>query len=126
MIILGAGGQGDKRASSLLREGGGLLPAPSKTCGEVMEAEAQTQSWAACLGRVLGQQRERKRKRQQMVSAPLSLLDLYFCLTFIMISSSISSHQMYVNLVIHSRNPTKGPLCAQLCAIDFAYIISNP
>lgn len=69
----------DKRASSFLREGGSHLPALSKTCVEDMEAEAQTRSWTACVGSVMGRQRENKRKRQQMVSASLSLLDLYFC-----------------------------------------------
>lgn len=77
--MVGWGGGEDKRASSLFREGGGLLPALSKTCGEDMGAEAQTQSWAAWVGSVLGKQRESKKKIQQMVSASLSLLDLYFC-----------------------------------------------
>lgn len=49
-------GNEDKRASGLVREGGGHLPAMSKTCGEDMEARQP--AWGLC-----GRGKESKRKR---------------------------------------------------------------
>lgn len=46
--------QGHARYPSLLREGGGHSSAMSKTCGEDTEAEAQKQSWPACVGKCWG------------------------------------------------------------------------